>query len=90
MELEPDSRLCCRFQEYGILGTSMKNRTKTSKQVVDQTTEFLEKRPELAEAMRLFEVSSKQYRMATEATNFSTEVSANPKLGVLQGSYFNS
>jgi hypothetical protein len=68
----------------------MKNRSKISKKIVSQTTQFLTKKPELAKAMRLFDISSKQYQIATEATHFSTEVSANPKLAVLQGSYLNS
>lgn len=77
------------FIRYDIL-TGMKNRSKTSKQIVAKTTDFLKQKPELAKAMRLFDVSIKQYRIATEATNFSTEISANPKSGILQGSYLNA
>ncbi|MFA6315215.1 MAG: hypothetical protein WC648_02505 [Candidatus Paceibacterota bacterium] len=68
----------------------MKNRAKTSKQIKEQGADFLKNKPELAEAMRIFDVSSRQYKIATEATGYSTETSANPKSGVIQGSYFMS
>lgn len=66
----------------------MKNRAKISKQIKDRATDFLRSKPELAKAMRIFDISSKQYRIATEVTGFSTETSTNPKSGVMQGSYF--
>lgn len=40
---------------------------------------FLKKNPEIAKAMRLFDISNKRYEMATEHEYFYTDVSTNGK-----------
>jgi len=56
----------------------MEKRKRQLEQIERKTSQFLEGNPEIAKALKLFDVSFEQYRMATEATNFSTDASTNP------------
>ena len=59
----------------------MEKRGKESQRISSQTSQFLKKNPEIAKALRIFDMSFERYRMATEVTNFITDASTNPKSG---------
>ena len=53
---------------------------KQAKKIDIQIKDFLEKNPELKEALRIFDISYNQYRKALESSYyFYTDISTNPK-----------
>lgn len=53
-------------------------RSKLAKKLKANSQEFLKKNPEIAKALRLFDVSYERYKMATEQSYFYTDTSTSP------------
>lgn len=54
-------------------------RAKIAQKINTDAKRFLEQNPEIAQALRVFDVSYEQYRSATEQIRVHTESSTNPK-----------
>lgn len=53
-------------------------RSKLAQKIKGNSEEFLKKNPEIAKALRLFDVSYERYKIATEQGYFYTDVSTSP------------
>jgi hypothetical protein len=53
-------------------------RAKLAQKIKKNSEEFLKKNPEIAKALRLFDVSYERYKIATEQGYFYTDVSTSP------------
>ena len=53
-------------------------RSKLAQKIKGNSEEFLKKNPEIAKALRLFDVSYERYKMATEQGYFYTDISTSP------------
>lgn len=53
-------------------------RSKIAQKIKGNSEEFLKKNPEIAKALRLFDVSYERYKIATEQGYFYTDVSTSP------------
>lgn len=53
-------------------------RAKLAQKIKGNSEEFLKKNPEIAKALRLFDVSYERYKIATEQGYFYTDVSTSP------------
>lgn len=53
-------------------------RSKLAQKIKTNSQEFLKKNPEIAKALRLFDVSYERYKMATEQGYFYTDISTSP------------
>lgn len=53
-------------------------RSKLAQKIRGNSEEFLKKNPEIAKALRLFDVSYERYKIATEHGYFYTDISTSP------------
>ena len=53
-------------------------RSKLAQKIKTNSEQFLKKNPELAKALRLFDVSYERYKIATEQGYFYTDTSTSP------------
>ena len=53
-------------------------RSKLAQKIKTNSEQFLKKNPELAKALRLFDVSYERYKIATEQGYFYTDISTSP------------
>lgn len=53
-------------------------RIKLAQKIKGNSEEFLKKNPEIAKALRLFDVSYERYKIATEQGYFYTDISTSP------------
>lgn len=53
-------------------------RSKLAQKIKGNSEEFLKKNPEIAKALRLFDVSYERYKMATEQGYFYTDIATSP------------
>ncbi len=53
-------------------------RAKLAQKIKGNSEEFLKKNPEIAKALRLFDVSYERYKIATEQGYFYTDISTSP------------
>ncbi|MDP1706446.1 MAG: hypothetical protein Q8L36_01335 [bacterium] len=53
-------------------------RSKLAQKIKGNSEEFLKKNPEIAKALRLFDVSYERYKIATEQGYFYTDISTSP------------
>jgi hypothetical protein len=53
-------------------------RSKLAQKIKGNSEEFLKKNPEIAKALRLFDVSYERYKIATEQGYFYTGISTSP------------
>ncbi len=53
-------------------------RSKLAQKIRRNSEEFLKKNPEIAKALRLFDVSYERYKTATEQGYFYTDISTSP------------
>lgn len=62
-------------------------RFKLAQKIKANSEEFLKKNPEIAKALRLFDVSYERYKTATEQEYFYTDISTSPSQMELPRNY---